>query len=395
MSASSVSDPGRKVPLDKYGYGTVIRHMSMVLITCGPLFLVAGSWSWTWAWVYAAASLIGWTALNLVVTAENPALFNRRGRPAHDVMTGAKQWDLIILPIYSILLLAVPIVAGLDFRYGWSGVSAPVIHDVGLALFLLGFIPLTWAMAANKFFEPAVRVQIPGGHQVVANGPYRFVRHPGYAGVILHFIAVPLMLGTWAALVPALLGAALYGVPRLQLTQSRQQQSQPVIRKVLLAYRQSRYRFQRRLRLFHPVAHRHLAMVALAQNMRQPDRRNPPPTQFLLRQSVPPQVAIQQFRKFDALHYFKQKHHVVDSFGGYGKLCVHSLSLPTNSTFRHIVPANEQCLFHFAMTEWRSADAVRQSSRPCTQASDVGFPDRNPHRSAIPDNRPLPPIVLG
>lgn len=202
----------QKVPLDRYGYNTIARHMSLIIITCLPLFLAAGTWSWDWAWVYTAATFIGWTTLNIVVARENPALFNQRGRPNREMTVGAKKWDLVLLAIYSILLIVVPVVAGLDYRNGWSAETSPVIHVIGIALLLLGFIPLTWAMAANRFFDPTVRIQTERGHQVTDDGPYRIVRHPGYLGIILQFIAVPLSLGTWVALIPALLAVVVYVV---------------------------------------------------------------------------------------------------------------------------------------------------------------------------------------
>jgi protein-S-isoprenylcysteine O-methyltransferase Ste14 len=65
-------------------------------------------------------------------------------------------------------------------------------------------------MAVNRFFEGTVRIQTNREHQVISSGPYRYVRHPGYVGVMLEFIAIPLSLGTLAAWIPALLGVALY-----------------------------------------------------------------------------------------------------------------------------------------------------------------------------------------
>jgi protein-S-isoprenylcysteine O-methyltransferase Ste14 len=212
MQTSSTPDSPQKVTLNKYGYNTMARHWTMVIITAAPLFLVGGTWSWDWAWIYSAASLIGWTALNIILAVENPGLLNERGRPRKEITVDAKSWDMAILLIYTILLFVLPIVAGLDFRYGWSAPTSPIIHILGIVLLLLGFVPLTWAMAANKFFAPTVQIQAQGGHQVADSGPYRYVRHPGYVGVILHFIAVPLALGTWTALIPALIGTALFVV---------------------------------------------------------------------------------------------------------------------------------------------------------------------------------------
>jgi protein-S-isoprenylcysteine O-methyltransferase Ste14 len=198
-----------KVHLDKYGYNCIARHIGMVVMTCAPLFLAAGTFAWDWAWIYSIAMLVGWLVLSLVLAVENPGLLNQRGRRARD-MVGTKRWDWPILITYSLLLFIAPTVAGLDYRYGWSAPTAPAIHILGIVLLLAGFVPLTWAMAVNKFFEATVRIQGENHQQVISSGPYRYVRHPGYVGVVLHFLALPVALGTWAALIPAVLGIVLF-----------------------------------------------------------------------------------------------------------------------------------------------------------------------------------------
>ena len=59
-----------------------------------------------------------------------------------------------------------------------------------------------WAMVVNRFFSSEVRIQRERGHRVIGDGPYRFVRHPGYAAVIVFFLATPLALGSWWASLP-------------------------------------------------------------------------------------------------------------------------------------------------------------------------------------------------
>lgn len=205
--------PPETVTLNKYGYNAIARHVFTVIFTCLPLFLAAGTFSWNMAWVYSAATLIGWLALSAILAVENPSLLNERGKRTRD-MVGTKQWDWIILSIYSLLLLVAPIIAGLDYRYGWSDQTAtsPVVNIIGILLQLLSFVPLTWAMAVNKFFRATVQIHTENGQQVAATGPYRLVRHPGYIGVIWQFIALPLALGTWIAAIPALIGVSLFTV---------------------------------------------------------------------------------------------------------------------------------------------------------------------------------------
>jgi protein-S-isoprenylcysteine O-methyltransferase Ste14 len=62
---------------------------------------------------------------------------------------------------------------------------------------------MTWAMMRNDFFSALVRIQNDRGHRVTTQGPYRFVRHPGYVGMLMFSVATPFMLGSWWALFPA------------------------------------------------------------------------------------------------------------------------------------------------------------------------------------------------
>jgi protein-S-isoprenylcysteine O-methyltransferase Ste14 len=68
---------------------------------------------------------------------------------------------------------------------------------------VLGYVLGTWAMVTNAYFSAVVRIQKDRGHKVVTDGPYRFVRHPAYAGGVVSSIAMPLMLGSFWALVPS------------------------------------------------------------------------------------------------------------------------------------------------------------------------------------------------
>lgn len=197
--------------LNVYGYNSIGKHLGMVLVVCGPLFIGAGTLQWDWAWVFSALTLMGWVILSLVLTIANPELLNERGKRVRD-LKGTKRWDWGVMTVYSILLVATPMVAGLDYRNAWSSPVPDGLKIIGMAVLVISFIPLTWSMAVNRFFEPTVRIQTSRGHQTVTAGPYRYVRHPGYVGVILQFIAIPLSLGTSAAWVPALLGAVLYVV---------------------------------------------------------------------------------------------------------------------------------------------------------------------------------------
>ena len=184
-----------------------------LLVQAAILFVSAGRLDWVMAWVYLGLNVFGIAVNALVLLRIDPALIAERARSSED----AKDWDkrltkLLGLPVF----LAVPIVAGLDVRFGWSPEMLWQIHGVGVALWGFGFGAVGWAMASNRFFSKVVRIQTEREHTVVTGGPYRCVRHPGYVGLIVLLLATPLLLGSWWAIVPVA-GAILVLILRTAL----------------------------------------------------------------------------------------------------------------------------------------------------------------------------------
>jgi isoprenylcysteine carboxyl methyltransferase (ICMT) family protein YpbQ len=87
-------------------------------------------------------------------------------------------------------------------RMGWSDVPLWAVL-AGYALLIAGIAVTTWAQAVNPFFEPGVRIQRERGQRAITSGPYRFIRHPGYAAAIAMFVGIALPLASWWALLPA------------------------------------------------------------------------------------------------------------------------------------------------------------------------------------------------
>lgn len=97
----------------------------------------------------------------------------------------------------------IPLIAALDVRFDWSAQVGLAWHLAGAALFAAGPGLTAWAMIANAYFSATVRTQADRGHTVCQSGPYRFVRHPGYVGFALQSLWMPVLLGSWWALIPA------------------------------------------------------------------------------------------------------------------------------------------------------------------------------------------------
>ena len=98
--------------------------------------------------------------------------------------------------------------AGLDHRFGWM-TGPGCIYWASLLLGAAGHFITVYAMAENRFFATTVRIQEERGHRVVNSGPYSVVRHPGNAGAILFNIALPGLLGSSVAFLPAIATIAI------------------------------------------------------------------------------------------------------------------------------------------------------------------------------------------
>jgi protein-S-isoprenylcysteine O-methyltransferase Ste14 len=121
-----------------------------------------------------------------------------------EIKKDAKRWDILpAILIGRVGPLVILAVAGLDVRFAWSPHVPLTLQIMALAIAVLGLFITDWAVVSNKFFSCVVRIQKDRGHTVVAAGPYRYVRHPGYAGAILHNIATPVLLGSLWAIIPA------------------------------------------------------------------------------------------------------------------------------------------------------------------------------------------------
>lgn len=172
------------------------------------LFLPAGTLAWVWGWVMMVSVAVGMFGQVIILALINPSLLIERSKGLRS--EGAKRWDVWIAGSAILSWVISWIVAGLDFRHGWSEPMSLVFHLAGVAATAFGWVMFFWAMGTNAFFAEAVRIQEDRGHTVVANGPYRIVRHPGYMGSVISMAATPLLIGSLWAFIPTALGIAGY-----------------------------------------------------------------------------------------------------------------------------------------------------------------------------------------
>jgi len=189
MDATKIRYDGQNVNKD------IIRRLIQVfsiLVLLGViLFVAAGTLSWKWAWAVLLLGLLLLIINWILLPAE---LIEERGRKKENV----KKWDKVLSSIISIPTIFMYVFSGLDYRFHWTG-DVPIITNIaGLAFIFLGSLLFTWSMASNRFFSTLVRLQFDRQHSVETEGPYKFVRHPGYLGYITFTLATPVALGTFS-----------------------------------------------------------------------------------------------------------------------------------------------------------------------------------------------------
>ena len=176
---------------------TIIRAILTTLLFLALIFIPAGTLNWPEAWIFILLYISIVSGVLLWLNKTSPGLLKERMAPKKE----SKKWDKIIMMTYTLLVVGLIVVSGLDAkRFGWT--DAPLLAKV---LGFLGYLPALgcafWAMLENAYASNVVRIQEDRGHRVCTTGPYRFVRHPMYVGVILAVICIPLSLGSYYALI--------------------------------------------------------------------------------------------------------------------------------------------------------------------------------------------------
>ncbi|MCP3477267.1 isoprenylcysteine carboxylmethyltransferase family protein [Bradyrhizobium sp. CCGUVB1N3] len=183
----------------------LLLQNSIVVVAMGALmFAGAGTLDWPslWVWLIASALLgpvCGWWLYRL-----DPALLAERLRPV--IQKDQPAADKVFMAVFILAMLAWLVTMGLDRR--WLASDVPVALQVlGFVLSLLSTACILWVFRENSFAAPVVKLQTERAQHVVSSGPYAYVRHPMYSGMVLFFLGVPLLVGSWwgVAMVPLFL----------------------------------------------------------------------------------------------------------------------------------------------------------------------------------------------
>ena len=178
----------------------LVQFTFAIVIWGGLLFWAAGTVVWLRGWIHLGVWGVTMFVNFVVLLKVNRAVLATRLKSKRS----SDQWpDRILLALLLPVTVAIPVIGGLDaVRYQWSLMPMWSIY-AGIFLHIPGNALLLWTMSVNPYLDKTVRIQTERGHHVITTGPYAFVRHPMYVGVVLMMVGIPLVLGSLWTFAPA------------------------------------------------------------------------------------------------------------------------------------------------------------------------------------------------
>lgn len=171
---------------------TLAAFLLGLTITSTLLFLPAGTLNYSGGWLSIGLLFAPILITGMVLWFKDPKLLQKRLAAKE---TEAKQRNVVALS--GLLLIVSFVVAGLDFRFGWSHVADTIVIIASVAL-LISYALYAEVLRENAYLSRVVEVQT--GQQIIDTGLYGIVRHPMYSAVSLLYLSIPLVLGSWWAL---------------------------------------------------------------------------------------------------------------------------------------------------------------------------------------------------
>ncbi len=190
-----MNDTSRQV---KIGLGLILKSVSFMVFFVVLTVILAGKLDYWQGWVFNGLNIF-FLLITWIVLRNRKDLIKERLKPG----AGMKKWDKAYYFVSTPLFFVMFVLSVLDAaRFSWSSRVPSVVAVLAILTFSLGQGSVLWAKKANRFFSSVVRIQKDRDHTVCTEGPYRFVRHPGYSGGLLYTVATPLLLGSFWGLIP-------------------------------------------------------------------------------------------------------------------------------------------------------------------------------------------------
>ncbi len=174
-------------------FNALTKFIMGLLLAGTLLFLPAGSLGFMNGWLFIGLLFIPMLLLGGVLFIKSPELLKKRLNSKETEKTQKG-----VVAISGLLFVCGFIVAGLDYRFGWS--EMPTWVAIAASVILLASYALyAEVMRENAYLSRTIEVQ--ENQKVVDTGLYGIVRHPMYAVTVWLFISIPVTLGSWWSLI--------------------------------------------------------------------------------------------------------------------------------------------------------------------------------------------------
>ena len=170
-------------------FSAIFKFLCGFIMVCLLIFLPAGSMNFLNGWIFIALLFVPMLILGIVMFIKSPELLKSR----LDAKEKGKTQKSVVA-FSAIIFIVGFVVAGLDFRFGWSRVSFIIVF-ISSVLLLVSYLFYAEVMRENEYLSRTIKVV--DNQKVVDTGFYSIVRHPMYAVTLLLFLSIPLVLGSW------------------------------------------------------------------------------------------------------------------------------------------------------------------------------------------------------
>jgi protein-S-isoprenylcysteine O-methyltransferase Ste14 len=183
----------------------LIKGFVTNLVFSAILFICAGRINYTQGRIFLSTNILA-TLMNYFTIHKNSELINERSKLGE----GIKSWDKLLLGLSALIYVIIIVLAGLDSgRFQWTLNFNWNISISGIILSVIGQILFLTARSQNNFFSSVVRIQKDRGHVVCDKGLYKIIRHPGYLGMIISLMGLPLITTSVWSIIPTLIAIIL------------------------------------------------------------------------------------------------------------------------------------------------------------------------------------------
>ena len=172
----------------------LVKFLIGLLLVGLLIFLPAGTLAYPGGLLFLCLLFVPMLIMGIVMLARARDLLAKR-LDAKEKQAAQKG----VQSLAGLVFMAGFVLAGLDFRFGWSDMPLPVVIAASV-IFLIGYGLYAEVMRENAYLSRTVKVE--EGQTVISTGLYGIVRHPMYLASVLMFLSIPLVMGSWYALIP-------------------------------------------------------------------------------------------------------------------------------------------------------------------------------------------------